>query len=110
MNIQKKQKDQIYTLDNLPLFISLWYREDNIYKYAHIKTRDINGVQDAQIGDFSENWYIRPRKAQHKKPYKTLKDYKIACSLCFKRYKPNSEIDCFSIDTENDYNKIQQVI
>lgn len=100
MNIKQKNNGT-YNIDNLPLYISLWYFEDGKYKYAHIKTKDFKGVQDAQIGDFYENWFCRPKKAVQSKPYKTLKAYKIACLLSFKRIKPNAIFDCFSVDSED---------
>lgn len=75
------------TIDSLPLFINLYYKEDGIEKYAHIQTRDMQGKQDAKIGDFGENWYIRPLNATNSKPYKTLGSYKRACILSLKHFK-----------------------
>jgi len=68
-------------INNLPLFISCDYMSvEGVQKTAHIQTRDFNGIQDAKIGDFSENWYIRPLKAMKKLPYNSLSSYKKACT------------------------------
>ena len=110
--IIKTPNTKKYNINNLPLFISLYYWQDNTLKSAHIRTRDFNGIQDAQIGDFGENWFCRPRKATKKLCYKSLKAYKIACSKSLKALKPDIVIDYFSIDTENkeDYNTYCELI
>jgi hypothetical protein len=69
----------------LPFWIYVNYEIDGKIKQAHIRTTDFSGTQDAQIGDFSENWFIRPYKATHKQEYKTLKAYKTACTLSLKK-------------------------
>lgn len=76
------------TIDNLPLFIDVKIIDNDTGKKttAQIQTRDFNGVQDAKIGDFAENWYIRPKKATNKIAYKTLGDYKRACTLALKAF------------------------
>lgn len=78
-----------YKMDikNLPLFVYVQYRDkDGKVKEATIQTREIvSKKQDAKIGDFGENWYIRPKKALNYKEYQTIKAYKIACTLCLKR-------------------------
>jgi hypothetical protein len=70
----------------LPLFIYAEYiNEKEEKKEAHIQTRDIHGVQDCKIGDFSANWWIRPRKAKKSIPYKTIGDYKRAVKLSMQK-------------------------
>lgn len=75
-----------YTIYNLPLFINVYYIRDGKEKMATVQTRDFNGRQDAKIGDFSENWYIRPAKALKVNcNYKDLASYKKSISLCMKK-------------------------
>lgn len=109
--IIKKERTGVYTIENLPLFISLWYWQDKTLKSASVRTRDFKGIQDAQVGDFAENWYCRPRKAVQRKPYTTLRAYKTACILSLKGIKPNVVLSHFSIDSDDDdYNTICEVI
>jgi hypothetical protein len=79
-------------MEKLPLFIYVKYTRNNIEKEAHIQTRDFKGVQDAKIGDFSENWYIRPKKATNSIPYKNLSSYKKACSNALKHFDGDIKI------------------
>lgn len=75
------------TINNLPVFIHIKYLKYGIEKDCHIQTRELcTSKQDACIGDFGENWYIRPRKATLRKEYKTLTDYKRACTLALKKH------------------------
>ena len=68
-------------INNLPLFIECDYMSiDGVQKIATIQTRDMQGLQDAKIGNFYENWYLRPAKATKKQPYSTLSSYKKACT------------------------------
>jgi hypothetical protein len=73
-------------IENLPLFIYVQYiTKDGKVNEAHIQTRNIGDrKQDAKIGDFSENWWIRPKKAVEGKEYKTMGAYKSACTLSLK--------------------------
>ena len=70
----------------LPLFIHASYIDSKgIEKEADIQTRGLgSSQQDCQIGDFSENWYIRPSKAVKYKEYTTIKNYKLAIILSMK--------------------------
>ena len=109
--IIKQKKTGNYTVDNLPLHISLWYWKDNILKCAHVRTRDLKGRQDAQIGDFVENWYCRPHKATRMQSYKTLRAYKCACTLSLKSLFPDIQVAYFSVDSEDDnYDTICEII
>ena len=78
-NIFKKKKE----------FIKEMNIENFCFMIGHIKTKDFHGNQDAKIGDFSENWYIRPKKAMLMKTYETLSSYKKACTNCLKYHKPD---------------------
>jgi hypothetical protein len=71
-------------IKELPYWIFAEYTKDGKTKEVHIKTRGFDG-QDCQIGDFAENWYIRPDKAVKRLEYKTLGDYKRAIKLSMKR-------------------------
>lgn len=100
-----KEKKHINICD-LPLFIYVYYTVDGIEKYAHIQTHLFGrqDIQDAMIGDFSENWYIRPR-AFLKKDYKapTLESYKRSCSGCIVKNIKGSKVLYYAIhhDTPN---------
>jgi hypothetical protein len=70
----------------LPLFVYADYVKDGRTKTAHIQTRTFGDQkQDCKIGDFSENWYLRPKKAVQCKEYKTVADYKRAIRLCIQK-------------------------
>jgi hypothetical protein len=71
-------------IKELPFYIYAEYTKDGKTKEVHIRTGGIGG-QDCQIGDFAENWYIRPAKAVKCLEYKTLGDYKRAIKLSMKR-------------------------
>ncbi len=79
-------------MENLPLFIYVKYSLDGKEKIAHIQTHDTKMRQDAKIGDFDENWYIRPKKCMQYKEYKTLRAYKIACSNALRHYIKGAKI------------------
>ncbi len=74
------------SINDLPFWIYATYIKYGIEHEVHIKTRDMKGVQDAMIGDFAENWYIRPSKATRSIPYKTLASYKSACTQAIQKY------------------------
>lgn len=65
-------------MNNLELFIYCDYVKDGKDKTAHIQTRDFKGRQDCKIGDFGDNWYIRPRKAMRLQSWNSLRGYKIS--------------------------------
>lgn len=86
-------------LKELPLFINVAYRKDGKENSAHIQTRGMcSDTQDAQIGNFSANWYIRPRRAVLRLPYKTLASYKSACSRALLRANVADSIEYYYID------------
>lgn len=73
-------------IDTLPFWIYAVYIKYGVEHEVHIKTKDMRGRQDAMIGNFAENWYIRPSKATKSMTYKTLRNYKIACTHAIQKH------------------------
>lgn len=89
---------------NLPLFIYAQYKTDTgEIKIVHIQTKGIGeNKQDCKIGDFAENWWIRPKKAVLGIEYKTIGDYKKAIKLSMKKMLNYQVIKIYQvIDVDN---------
>ena len=67
----------------VPMFISVSFEKDGRIMTADCQTRDLMGRPDCQIGNFSDNWWIRPKKAQSLdfKGYGDLRGYQKAIKL-----------------------------
>ena len=74
-------------VNELPFWIYAEYvTKDGTKKEAHIQTKSFGkSKQDCQIGDFSENWYIRPNKAVKYQDYKSVGSYKTAIRLAMQK-------------------------
>lgn len=72
---------------DLPLFLNARYVDaDGKSAELEIQTRSLgNQKQDAKIGSFAQNFWFRPKKAVQGIEYKTIKDYKKACTLSIKK-------------------------
>jgi hypothetical protein len=70
-------------IENIPLFISVSFTKNGERKEADAETRDFYGTPDCKIGNFGENWWIRPKKAQSQsfKGYGDIKNWKKAIKM-----------------------------
>jgi hypothetical protein len=95
----------------LPTFIQVDYIKDGKQKDLHVQTCDFSGNQDMQIGDFSENWYIRPIKMTKKGfEYKTVKEYIRHLKASILKRKIADKITLIYTESYNNYQKIKTPI